>query len=527
MIVIQLIIMTYLTVPISANTKELMLEQARAAIAGGAEMLELRTDYLDNLQPQLVEQLIEDVRQIAKMPLLITCRDKNEGGANNYPVELRIKILCQAVKAGVEFIDFEYENFRHAENQEKIELALAETAKTRLILSAHNFKSPFEDLAALYRHIQTVFPTAIPKLVYKANHINDCFEAFDLLSRTSGERIILAMGESGLITRILAKKFNCLVTFASLDNSTQTAPGQISIAELKNLYKYADINSETQVFGIIGSPVAHSLSPVLHNGCYAEKNMNKLYLPLLVDGSKKDFDAFIHNVLSRKWLGFKGFSVTIPHKLNALELAKTQDGFIEPLAAKIGAANTLTISKQNTLNAYNTDYAGAMDAISESLGIERADLKNIPTAVIGAGGVARAIVAGLTDAGAKVKIYNRTISKARKLAEEFDTEFAGLDELKTLDAKLLINCTSIGMSPDIDKTPIEAKYLKKDMAVFDTIYNPLETLLLKEAKQTGAKTINGMDMFINQAAQQFYLFTGTKIECEKLRNILTGFTLKT
>jgi 3-dehydroquinate dehydratase/shikimate dehydrogenase len=150
------------------------------------------------------------------------------------------------------------------------------------------------------------------------------------------------------------------------------------------------------------------------------------------------------------------------------------------------------------------------------MGISRAELKALPVAVVGAGGVARAIVAGLSDAGAKIKIYNRTIEKAERLAAEFGCEFAGLDDLPNLDAKLLINCTSIGMHPNVDETPVPAQYLQtclersreKGMAVFDTVYNPAETLLLKQAKKAGAKTIDGLSMFINQALAQFKLFTG-------------------
>jgi len=253
-------------------------------------------------------------------------------------------------------------------------------------------------------------------------------------------------------------------------------------------------------------------------------------------------------------------SITIPHKANALEYTKSRFGFVEPLAEKIGAANTLIIgrpratsdesrvtSDERRICACNTDYAGALDAVTGAIGINREGLKNMPTAVLGAGGVARAIVAGLTDVGAKIKIYNRTVKKAEKLAGEFNCDFAGLDELKTLDAKLIINCTSIGMKKTEDRrqktiinctsigmkktedrrqkteeqmpkagherratrheTPVPAEFLKEDMYVFDMVYNPPETLLLKQAKKIGAKTITGLDMFVNQAAAQFKLFT--------------------
>jgi 3-dehydroquinate dehydratase/shikimate dehydrogenase len=277
-----------------------------------------------------------------------------------------------------------------------------------------------------------------------------------------------------------------------------------------------------------------------------------LYLPLLVEGGQKEFDEFLNNVLAREWLNFKGFSVTIPHKENALNYVKTKNGFIEPLADKIGAVNTLIFGMDGKLSAYNTDYAAALDAITSTMGITRADLKGLPVAVIGAGGVARAIVAGLSDVGARIKIYNRTLEKAERLADEFNCDYASLDDLPNVDAKLLINCTSIGMRKTGDRrqetgdrrqetedrrqktegqrlktnyepritshdTPVPQEYLKRDMVVFDTVYNPAETLLLKQAKEAGAKTIDGISMFVNQGLAQFKLFTKQDAAGELMR----------
>jgi 3-dehydroquinate dehydratase/shikimate dehydrogenase len=250
--------------------------------------------------------------------------------------------------------------------------------------------------------------------------------------------------------------------------------------------------------------------------------MNKLYLPLLVQGGRGEFDLFLNNVITRKWLNFRGFSVTIPHKENALNYVRAKQGSVEPLAEKIGAVNSIVIKGDEKLAGYNTDYPAALDSITSALKIDKADLKELPVAVIGAGGVARAIVAGLSDAGAKIKIYNRTIQKADTLATEFNCEFAGLDDLASLDAKLLINCTSVGMHPNIDATPVPETCLKKGMAVFDAVYNPAETLLLKQAKQKKAKTIDGLSMFINQACSQFKLFTRQDVDAELMRKTIAN-----
>jgi 3-dehydroquinate dehydratase/shikimate dehydrogenase len=513
--------MTYLAVPIAAKNLDQAKQQIKTAKAAGAEMLELRTDYLENLSADLVKNLIAEAKTADPqlLPIIVTCRDARQGGAIGYPDQLRIDILTEALKAGAEFIDFEYENFLSAENQETIRRALSQASKGRLILSAHNFETKFPNIIKLHRHIQTLYPAVIPKLVYTANHINDCFEAFDLLRRTSGERIVFCMGAAGLITRIIAKKLNSFLTFASIDDESATAPSQMNIEQFKTIYRWDFINADTKLYGVIGSPVAHSVGPAAHNTCFADIGENKLYLPLLVEGGKEEFDCFLRHVLTRSWLGFRGFSITIPHKENALNFVKENQGFVEPLAEKIGAVNTIIVGPDSKLFAYNTDYTAALDAIASTLG-SKANLKNLPVAVIGAGGVAKAIVAGLSDAGAKITIYNRTVERGKKLAAEFNCDFASSDDLPNVKAKLLINCTSIGMYPDTDATPVPQECLKKDMAVFDTVYNPTETLLLKEAKQAGAKTIDGLSMFINQAAAQFKLFTGQNADPKLMRKTI-------
>ena len=526
---ICLIMETKLAVPIAAKDLEKARQQVKAAISAGAELLELRTDYLEGLSVEMVKNLIAFVKSACdkQLPIIVTCRDQRQGGVIDYKQQLRIEVLVGALKAGAEFIDYEYDNFLIAENQEAINHALSQNSQARLILSAHNFETKFPGISKLYRDILDVCPEAIPKLVYAANHINDCFEAFDLLGQTSGDKIVFCMGEAGLISRIIAKKLNSFVTFASIDNQSATAPGQLTIEQFKQLYHYDDITSETELFGVIANPVGHSLSPAIHNACFAEKSMNKLYLPLLVGGGQQEFNSFLHNVIERKWLNFVGFSITIPHKQSALEFAQANGGFVEPLAEKIGAVNTLIIGTDIKLGAYNTDYSAALDAVTSTLGIDRGGLRGLPVIVVGAGGVARAIVAGLNDAGAQIHIYNRTVSKAEKLADEFNCDFAPLDDLMDMNAKLVVNCTSIGMHPNIDATPVPQKCLKSDMAVFDTVYNPIETLLLKQAKQAGAKTIDGVSMFVNQGLAQFKLFTNTDGSAELMRKTILEYLAQT
>ncbi len=556
--------MTYLVVPISAQNTDRAGRQIADAVSAGAEMLELRTDYLDRLDQDSVAALIAAAKGSipGSMPVIVTCRDPREGGVGNRPEALRIEVLLAAIEAGADFIDLEYANFLQPSLGQKIRSALTGRPRSRLILSAHDFRGKFADIRQLCRGMKQAFPDAVPKLVYTAHHINDCFDAFDLLHETKGDRIVLCMGQPGLTSRVLAKKLGGFVTFASLDEQAATAPGQLTVGALKRLYRYDRLDAATELFGVIADPVGHSLSPAIHNACFADQGMNRLYLPLLVQGGETEFDQFLDNVVARPWLDFRGFSVTIPHKHSALKYVHAQGGFVEPLADKIGAANTLLVgpswrgrpalasrghpglarpghnvpagpevqgqdalatgAEPHQLVAYNTDYAGALDAITAGMGIQREDLRGVPVAVVGAGGVSRAIVAGLTDAGARVTIYNRTVERAEELAAEFGCQFAGLDKLPTMSAKLLVNCTSIGMHPNVAATPVPAEYLKPEQTIFDTVYNPAETLLLKQARQKGARTIDGVAMFVNQAAAQFRLFTGQSANTRLLRDAVIG-----
>jgi 3-dehydroquinate dehydratase/shikimate dehydrogenase len=514
-------IMTYLAVPIAAKTLQEAEEQIQAAVAAGAELLELRTDYLVHLSVELVLKVIDAARQLAPgLPIIVTCRDYQQGGTLRHPNDLRTNVLTAAVRAGAEFIDVEYENFISVAIGSKISLALSTGTETRLILSDHNFQTKFKNITKHYWEIANVFSGAIPKLVYSAHHINECFDILDLQHGAKGEMIAFCMDEPGFMTRVLTKKFNGLVTFASISEKTATAPGQPTVEQLRDLYHWDSINAQTEFYGVIGDPIAHSLSPAVHNACFAERGLNKVYVPLLVAGEQSDFNAFMDNILSRPWLGFKGFSVTIPHKEYAINYVKEKGGVIDPLAERIGAANTIIINGSQ-LSAYNTDCIAAIDAITAGLGIYKAGLRKMPVAVIGAGGGARAVVAGLAEAEAKIKIYNRTVERAKHLAADFKCDYASLGSLHKLKEKLIVNCTSIGMYPHIDASPVDVKLLQKHMAVFDTVYTPPETLLLKHAREISCKTISGVDMFLKQAAEQFRLFTGKSPNVETMRGILT------
>ena len=272
---------------------------------------------------------------------------------------------------------------------------------------------------------------------------------------------------------------------------------------MKEQFNWDSLNQKTKIAGVVGHPVDHSLSPIMHNQAYKQMGLDAIYLKFDVPAAYEDFAFFIEAVRSRPWLDCVGFSVTIPHKTNAIRYLKERNFYIDPLAQKIGAVNTLVFNPDNTVAGYNTDYYG----ILETLRTAEAKLEGKRIAVLGAGGVSRAIVAALTDCRAEVTIFNRTELKAKLLADEFSCKYLPWENRNTTDADIIINGTSIGMDPNIGESPLDE--VRPGTTIFDTVYNPLETKLIKFAKAAGAQTISGADMLVFQAAKQINLwFTG-------------------
>lgn len=511
--------MTYLAVSILAKDEDSFSLQLKKAHEQGAEVIEIRTDSLDVPSPELTKTLVAAVKK-HKLPVIVTCRDKAEGGIQDLNLSERLGILREAVKSGADYIDVELANFKHPDVHSVLKAELEQFPQTKMILSAHNFEGPYPNLNIKYESILNLYPDAIPKIAYQANHINDCFAAFDLIQQADRSVIAVCMGQAGQISRILAKKFGAFLTFACLDDETSAAPGQIPLEQMKKKYHWDRLNAETEIFGLIGNPVAHSIGPEMYNACFEVENVNAIYLPLLLEGDKLEFDMFMQNVTDRTKAGFGGFSVTLPHKTNALDYANQRGDYVDNLAEAIGAVNTIKIGFNGILSAYNTDYSGAMEALIAATGADKRQLHKAKVAVIGAGGVARAVVAGLTDVGARITIYNRTVSKAQSLAKEFRCKAAGMEAINDLDASIIVNCTSLGMHPNEKSCPLPPEVISEDMTVFDTVYNPLETQLLKYAKQAGATVVNGAEMYIYQAMAQYKLFIGNDPKEELVRKIV-------
>ena len=521
--------MTLIAVPLFVD--DLPTAHARAARAAehGADLVEYRIDTFT--EPDAVRELVAG----SPLPCLVTARAAWEGGHCDLDETDRISLLEHA-GLGADghtpaYLDLELVAYQKSANlRQKIGLVVDHPDQPRpdvstgLILSTHDFETMPSDLDRRVLAMADAPACRVIKAAWRARSLRDNIDAFELIARRLKPTIALCMGETGLPSRVLAKKFGAHLTFAALDAESTSAPGQPTLNELKNLYRWDAQTPDTRVYGVIGWPVGHSASPAFHNAGFTATGYDGVYLPMPIPPEYEHFKATLLQWLDHAPLHFSGASVTIPHKQNLLRFVEEQDGDIEPLAATIGAANTLHRRADGTLYAGNTDYAAILGATRDKLG---GDLAGKHVAVLGAGGAARAAVAGFADAGAAVTVFNRTVAKAESLAGEFGARAAPLDPdnpLNPWEWELIINCTSVGMHPHVDASPVAFPQPPiphpQPPTVFDTVYNPAETKLLREAKAAGCETINGLEMFVRQGAAQYALWTGHEPPVDVFRAVL-------
>ena len=508
--------MTRLCVAIFVSSTEQAKRDAALASESGADLVELRLDQYTGR---------EEVMRIAKAvhaQTILTLRPAWEGGEADISDKERLNLLRDASFSGTSFVDIELKSL-HANP------TLHNDIGCDLIASSHDFKGRPDRLTNLFNDLNAA-PGDVAKIVWLARSIRDNIEAFELLQHRQKPTIALCMGEAGLISRVLAKKFGAFLTFASLRDESATAPGQVTIADMKRLYRWDALNPKTKVYGVVGSPIMHSMSPAIHNTAFERVGHDGVYLPMLVQAGYESFKAFMESFLAFAPLDLSGLSVTIPHKENALRYLKEKGADVEPLAEQIGAVNTIIIDRaegRSRLTGINTDYAAILDTITGALNIQRDDLAGKRVAVIGAGGTGRTVVAALAAHGATVVVYNRTKERADELAQEFDGKrgkvvSARLEKLCDSCCEIFINTTSLGMHPNVDASAFGDRIpeLSDKTLVFDTVYNPMETKLLKQAKAAGAKTVGGAEMFVRQAVRQFQAWTGQPAPVDVMRRVI-------
>jgi 3-dehydroquinate dehydratase / shikimate dehydrogenase len=477
-----------------------MLHRATSALRD-TRFLEFRLDSL----PHPAAALPKIKAFLAEHPgvtAIGTCRRTPHGGNFAGSLEDELEILLKAARAGCQIIDLEVESAQEASpgQFEKFRSAL-QRVDAALLISFHDFSRTrgLEDAAD---RIASFEPDII-KVVSTAQTLTDNLAVLRLLEhRSTKERIVpIAMGEEGLVSRVLGPRAGSAFTFASLEDGSETAPGQVSAHTLRRLYRIDKLDAETRIFGVAGNPIAHSLSPLLHNTAFRGEGINAVLLPLKVRALSDLLALAVE-------LPLCGVAITMPLKQEVLPCLAHMD----PLTEKIGACNTLRIAADGKIYGYNTDVAGLVRPLEKRL-----KLRGARVGVLGAGGAARAAVFGLVDQGAEVFVINRTHAHAVSLAKAAGASAIKHSQLVKHRFDVLINSTPCGMAGSSRPLPLAEDELNAGL-VFDMVYNPLETPLLNLARSRGIPTISGLEMFVQQGARQFEIWTGkTPPEAAMLR----------
>jgi 3-dehydroquinate dehydratase/shikimate dehydrogenase len=465
-------------VSITGPTQADALSQVRGS-ARWADIIEFRLDMI--AQPDLHGLFVS-----TRKPRIATLRPDWEGGCFQGSEEERLDILLEAGALGAEYIDIEHAVARRALRKLRRHLP-----HTKFIVSSHRDRVGVSGGAA-YRVLKQAGGDIV-KWAYTARDSSDLRRAIDFLAAARKDRaraVAIAMGEVGEPSRILYRKFGGWATYASAETGPESAPGQLPASVLKKVYRAHTVTPNTQVFGVLGNPLRQSKGIYVHNALFQRARRRAVYVRF----PARNLSLFMRNVMP--FLG--GCSVTLPFK----EKVGTYCTRIEENAVRIGAINTL-FRRGRTLIGLNTDAAGALDAIEAAMTV-----KGRSFLVVGAGGAARAIVYEANRRGASVYIVNRDPARARALALEFGATVINASEISSAHFDILANATSVGMFPAVDSSPVPRSILRPGMVVFDAVYSPPLTRLLREAREAGAQTVSGLEMYLNQAARQSKLFAG-------------------
>ncbi len=443
-----------------------------------SELIEVRIDGIHDLN---LKQLLQQPRQ----KLIITNRRKTEGGKFSGSANQQYKTLSEAIRLEAEYIDVEF-----SWGAEFIRRLLSQSNATKIICSHHNLKKTPNNLESLY-HQMLKTGAQIFKIITTANDITDNKIIFDLLeqSRKDKQKLIAhCMGEEGIISRILGGKFGSYLTYASITEESKTADGQVTYDELKNLYHADQINKQTRIFGLVGNPVKQSQGIYFHNKLFSKKQLNAVYINFLVGDLERFFSTF-RDIIS-------GLSITMPFKETIVTFVDQVDSNV----SELGVCNTV-IKQKGTFIGYNTDLQAIITLLMKNV-----SLKGKKVVVLGTGATAKTMAFASMLNGSKTTIVGRNLEKAKKIAIELDCEYTTLDNLHSLCPDLLMNGTSVGMNGSDRKRIVPKSFLRKNMIVFDAVYNPVTTPLLQDAAQTGCKIITGLELFEKQAKLQSKLF---------------------
>lgn len=475
-----------LCIAIQAETPAELISRAESALTD-SHFMELRLDSLPKPAAVLpkIKHFLADHREAT---LIATCRRKANGGQFTGSLASQFEILEAAAAAGVQIVDLEIES---AESAKASQINKLRASGAALLISFHDF-SRTRGLTQAADRIQEFSPDYV-KVVSTARALADNLAVLRLIEdRSLATHFVgIAMGEEGILSRVLGPRSGGAFTFASFSGGEETAPGQISARTLLDVYRIDQLDQATRIFAVAGNPVAHSLSPLMHNAAFRRESVNAVLLPL----KPRTIDDLLTVV---REIPLAGVAVTMPFKQDVLPHLANMD----PLTAKIGACNTLRTGADGKLYGFNTDVAGIIRPLER-----RMRLSGTRVAVLGAGGAARAAVFALVDQGAEVYVVNRTHESAVALARKAKAKSLKHEAFAKQHFDVLINATPCGMKESKAAMPIAAGELNAGL-VFDMVYNPLETPLLKLARSRGIPTISGLEMFVQQGARQFEIWTG-------------------
>jgi 3-dehydroquinate dehydratase/shikimate dehydrogenase len=474
---------------VAARSSEGMQRQLRRAFSS-VGLVELRMDWLRSAAEirRFLAWLARNRTRWPHRTLIATCRSRSAGGRFSSSITAQIGLLVQAVASGCDCIDIEFESARTLGPA----LLRARFRPACCIVSHHTFTSRRITRAAARAALGPLAALEAPALKV-ALRTNSLSSALDLLSLSARRRNVIPvpMGDEAFPARILALRHSGAFAYAAVGEAT--APGQPDLDDLLHLYRAPSINRLTRFYGVAGDPIAHSLSPHLHNAAFASRSINAVYLPFLIHR----LDDLIRSIPR---MGLRGFSVTLPHKQAILRYLDECD----PLAAEIGAVNTVVVRGSGRLVGYNTDYVGVLGALQHRL-----PLNGSRILLLGAGGAARAVAFALSRAGSAVFIASRRPAAARSLARAIRGGALPLKDVSSNSFDAIVNATPVGMHPHAAASPLPAAALHCQL-VSDLVYRPAQTRLLSLARSRGIATVSGLDMFVAQGAAQWEIWTGER-----------------
>ena len=480
-------------VPVIGSDPTDMLDKAEAIVRDNG-FIEFRLDYLSRpaLALPKIKQFTEYHPHVA---VVATCRRAAGGGKFKGTIAAQLDILGKAAAAGCQLVDLELQSALRAKPQQLQRLRNS----AALIHSFHDFRAT-KNLEKILGKMVAI-PADFYKIVTTATTLYDNVQMMKFIEKNSDRHSLigLCMGEQGIISRVLGLRAGSVFTFAAASEGEKTAPGQVTAQELRSTYRIEQVDAATRVYGVAGDPVAHSLSPAIMNAALRRETVNGVYLALHAK-TLKDLLACVRDI------PIHGLSVTMPYKTAILQHLDNTD----PYTTKIGACNTVVRAQDGKLYGFNTDTAGIVRPLQQRL-----EPENAKVLVLGAGGAARAAVFGLKERGAEVYILNRTPGPAQKLARSARVRTLKHADLKKLSFDVIINATPVGMG-NTRESPLKEDEIKARY-VFEMIYDPPETRLMKLAKAAGAEVIPGIEMFVQQAARQFEIWTGKPAPIDEMQ----------